>query len=601
MKIVQINIKNFRGIKEGEILLPDHGVLVGDNNVGKSTVLEAIDLVLSPDRLRRRPVVDEHDFFAGDYLDKDGEPVKIKVDVIVADLNSEQKRHFQEQLKFWDSTNRRLLNAPPPESTDNDGTLPAIHVVFEGEYDNEEDDFIGETYFQPLQEEDDEDKKKFKTVDKRKCGFLLLRTIRTGSRALSLERGSLLDIILNLEDTKVDMWERILAKLRKIRIDDYNNEDSGNENNSSNKNNSSDKILASIYEKLGSLVPSHWGGQPEMKVSDLTRESLRRTLNVFMESGVKNMNDDKHIAPFKKQGAGTVNMLLISMLSMIAERKQNVIFAMEEPEIAIPPYTQKSIINGIKNSSNQTLVTSHSPFVIEEYSGSEIVALLNENGKMSSHKCQFPARKNTYRKEIRQKYCEALLAKRVLIVEGKTEYDAIPVAAHRLQELDPNNFSNLEALGVAIICAEGDRSIPGIALSFKRLGKLVFAIYDKQKDPSDEKNIKEAVHYIFTSPEEGFEKLIINNVCDARLKEFFSDKVANDNRLEFKEKVFKFLKNSKGFGYAADLLATCKEDEIPEFIRKSLIKIKTIVEQKDIALSASESISLENSSNDQNL
>ena len=40
--------------------------------------------------------------------------------------------------------------------------------------------------------------KLFRKKDKRNCGFLYLRTLRTGSRALSLERGSLLDIILQM-------------------------------------------------------------------------------------------------------------------------------------------------------------------------------------------------------------------------------------------------------------------------------------------------------------------------------------------------------------------------------------------------------------------
>ena len=179
MKIVQVNIKNFRGIKECEILLPDHGVLVGDNNVGKSTVLEAIDLVLSPDRLRRRPVVDEHDFFAGDYLDKDGEPIEIKVDVIVAGLNKEHQRIFYDQVKFWDTHINRLLHDSPqvltPESTDRDGILRAIHVVFEGMYDKEEDDFIGKTYFQPVKDEEDEDIDKFLPSHKRACGIFFTR------------------------------------------------------------------------------------------------------------------------------------------------------------------------------------------------------------------------------------------------------------------------------------------------------------------------------------------------------------------------------------------------------------------------------------------
>ena len=52
MKVSRLTISNFRGINDADLLLPDHVVLIGDNNVGKSTVFEALDLVLGPDRLR---------------------------------------------------------------------------------------------------------------------------------------------------------------------------------------------------------------------------------------------------------------------------------------------------------------------------------------------------------------------------------------------------------------------------------------------------------------------------------------------------------------------------------------------------------------------
>ena len=70
MKIEKISIENFRGIKNGNLFLDSHSVFVGDNNSGKSTVFEAIDLVLGPERLSRHPVIDEHDFYAGEYVDK---------------------------------------------------------------------------------------------------------------------------------------------------------------------------------------------------------------------------------------------------------------------------------------------------------------------------------------------------------------------------------------------------------------------------------------------------------------------------------------------------------------------------------------------------
>ena len=73
MKVSQLRIDNFRGIKLADLFFPDHVVLIGDNNTGKSTIFEALDLVLGPDRLSRRSVIEEHDFHNGLYLPKDTE------------------------------------------------------------------------------------------------------------------------------------------------------------------------------------------------------------------------------------------------------------------------------------------------------------------------------------------------------------------------------------------------------------------------------------------------------------------------------------------------------------------------------------------------
>ena len=61
MRIVKLKVDNFRGIENCEIIFSGHTVLVGDNNTGKSTILEAIDLVLGPERLSRYPIIDEHE------------------------------------------------------------------------------------------------------------------------------------------------------------------------------------------------------------------------------------------------------------------------------------------------------------------------------------------------------------------------------------------------------------------------------------------------------------------------------------------------------------------------------------------------------------
>ena len=55
MKVVQLNIANFRSIKSADLQFDGHTLLVGPNNVVKRTLCEALDLVLGPDRAARLP------------------------------------------------------------------------------------------------------------------------------------------------------------------------------------------------------------------------------------------------------------------------------------------------------------------------------------------------------------------------------------------------------------------------------------------------------------------------------------------------------------------------------------------------------------------
>ena len=118
MKITRLIISNFRGIKFSTIIFNGDTVMVGDNNTGKSTVLEAIDLVLGPDRLSRKPVIDEHDFYAGEYIIDGTISNDIKIEVVITDLNEEQQSHFRNHLEWWNGNELKLLYDGPPSLTD---------------------------------------------------------------------------------------------------------------------------------------------------------------------------------------------------------------------------------------------------------------------------------------------------------------------------------------------------------------------------------------------------------------------------------------------------------------------------------------------------
>jgi putative ATP-dependent endonuclease of OLD family len=582
MKIVSLKIENFRGIKSANLKFLGHTVFVGDNNTGKSTILEAIDLVLGPERLSKYPVIDEHDFYAGQYLKGAGEAPHIYVEVLISELAEEQLNRFRYHLEWLALPTGTLLASPPIERTDGADVIQVLRVCFRGMYEPDDDDFTGRTFFCSPEVEDGT-LEEFKKYDKRECGFLLLRTLRTGSRALSLEKGSLLDIILRLLEIRPKMWETVLSDLRGVPV-------------AEDPELGLSDVLKKVQEAVRSFVPTDWAENPRLRVSTLTRVELRRILTVFMDTGVGDENEPGYAAPFQHQGTGTINTLVLALLVMIADLKQNVIFAMEEPEIAIPPHTQKRIIKNVIGKSAQAIFTSHSPYVLEEFEPKQILVVMRQGGVLSGFPADYPPtiKPKRYRDEFRRRFCEALLARRVLVVEGRTEYDLWPAAARRLNDKKPDDYSTFEALGIAIVNAETDSQVEPLLKFFKTLGKTAYAVYDKQ-NAEEAKNISAAVDIGFECPEKGIEKLIVSQTKAPALRRF-AGKLIESGRWpakfekekpdvstpedKLKAVLMDVLIHGKGEGIAADLIVQCDPGEMPAYITESLAKIKKSVEKK---------------------
>jgi len=569
MKITRMKISNFRGIKTSELFFPNQVVLVGDNNSGKSTILEAIDLVLGPERLSRHPIIDEHDFYAGRYLDAENNSIDINIEVVVVGLTFDQELHFRNHLEFWDEAQNQLLEGPPPSATDRETVCTALRLGFRGYYDFEEDDFFGETHFLSPASLESGSYEKLGARDKRKIGFLYLRTLRTGRRALSLEKGSLLDIILKLKEIRPQMWEDVLSKLHEVSV-------------ATDPELGISDILRSVQDAVRKIVPVECADSPSLKVSSLTRDHLRQVLTVFMGTGVHDENGSEYLAPFTHQGTGTINTLVLTLLSMIAELKQNVIFAMEEPEIAIPPHTQKRVISSVISKSSQAIFTSHSPYILEEFIPAQILSISRNDGILTGCPVKLPpnVKEKAYRDEVKRRFCEAVLSRRVLIVEGRTEYDAIRAVSKRLEDLDSDKYLSLDGLGISIVDAQTDSQVIPLGEYFRELGKTTYAIFDKQ-DAESSVQISDFVDYSYESQEKGMENVILNGSKADALKRYALSLVTESewpSHLStnapsaamtddgIKSSLRLFFKGNKGAGVIADFLSQCSREEMPKYL-----------------------------------
>lgn len=571
MKVVRLDIKNFRGIRAATLFFNDHTLIVGPNNVGKSTICEALELVLGVDRLKRFPPVEEFDFYNANYLDRSLEPpqsIPIEVEVVLTGLSDELALLCVGQTESWSLKNQSLLDLGEAGMVDDEEVVECLRIRAIAYYDHEEDEFKARLVFcsGPTKDVPRNVRQLF--------GFIYLRALRTGNRALSLERGSLLDIILQRNNIRTGIWESTIDRLRSLNppIDE------GAVNLA--------PILENIEERLANYVAMDGDGRAtQLFVSQLTREHLRKTISFFLK-----VDQEQAPVPFQDVGTGTLNALVLSLLSFIAEMKTgSVIFAMEEPEIAVSPHTQRRIAQYLISSADQCFVTSHSPYVIEQFDPEQIRILRRgAEGSISAKGLRVgeTVKSKTYRRHARRAFSEAILARGVIVGEGITEKDILLATAAKLEEREPGTHYPLDLAGVSVISVDGEGSLAEFGEFFADLGISTYALFDsKPLKPDMAARVANAYVSACQTKYKGAEQLLVEECPVHRLWELLvevrdgPDKPAiivpttKPSDIEIKKLAGSLLANNKGDGYAGRLIELCEVQDLPTTVRGLLEKV----------------------------
>lgn len=563
MRVLQLKIENFRGVKKADLMFNRHTLFVGGNNVGKSTVCEALDLVLGPDRLKRFPPVEEFDFYNAEYLSDDGlTPKPICIEVMLVDLSAEVERTCFAHTELWHTQEQRLLAQGEADQGLPPNVVRCLRLQTQAAYNPEEDEFEADTFFSHSPNNLDGELVRVGKV-KRIFGFLYLRTLRTGSRALSLERGSLLDIILRLQGVRTGLWEKSIKRLRELDppIDDDATDLT--------------PVLDSIEKRLAQYIPINSKDRAtHLFVSQLTREHLRKTMSFFLT-----MSPDQKPVPFQDVGTGTLNTLVLALLSFIAEvKKDNVIFAMEEPEIALPPHTQRRIANYLLNETTQCFVTSHSPYVIERFDPDQIMILRRSataDVTATVVSSGTTLKGKMYKRHARRGLAEAMLGPGVIVAEGITEQSTLTAVAEKLEMADPNRYP-LDLSGITIFPVDGDGSLPNFGAFFKALGLKTYAFYDqKPRKPEDNQKFIDSFDVPNETAYTSIELLMAAETPIGRQWELLDSLRQSDDQASLgipaerpddeavKTHMVRILKSNKGNGYAARLIDICDVTELP--------------------------------------
>jgi putative ATP-dependent endonuclease of OLD family len=179
-----------------------------------------------------------------------------------------------------------------------------------------------------------------------------------------------------------------------------------------------------------------------------------------------------------------------------------------------------------------------------------------------------------------------MLGKGVIIVEGLTEFHALPVLARCLEAQDPS-LNPLDLAGVSIFDAESDGPIPKFGKFFQTLGLKTFGFYDAKQRTQDEKDKFAAVLDVNEEhPYKGFEALLAAEIPITRLRSFLQDLLDSGvdaahfgiptalpkDATALRKLLTSVLASSKGAGWAARLLEQCDPNELPktavDFLKK---------------------------------
>src|SRR5258705_5767811 len=184
MLVSKLEIDGFRGIRDGEIQFAKFTTLVGPNNCGKTTIAEALALVLGRDRLVRS--LTEHDFTGSNPAVAD----RISIVASITGFEPNDPANHTDWFRWgrgtikWLDVDTGIVKPDRNKDTD----LLACQIAFAARFDHESLEAVTIRYFYDASIDPFADDAAIEAVPAeliRKIGFFLVPASRTWDRTIS--------------------------------------------------------------------------------------------------------------------------------------------------------------------------------------------------------------------------------------------------------------------------------------------------------------------------------------------------------------------------------------------------------------------------------
>lgn len=442
MHISRVTIKNFANFENLDVETSEDIVIVGENKVGKSNFIRALQLVLDPGMSERARQLGLEHFWDGLGEDKLGETVEVTVEFSDFEDDPKLLAVLSDCVVSTEPLVGRLTYRFQPKESltgEPESLSDYEYIIFGG--DNPDN--------------------LWQASDRRQMPLDVQGALRDAeSDLLSWGRSPLRPIIEDLTRG----------------LDDDDREDLQNIIDASHSQLAARPEVQSAADTIASRLKAIVGTQHAVPVqlglAPVRVDALLRGLKVLIDGGARGISD---------ASLGTANLLFMALKSLeldklVAEgERSHTFFAVEEPEAHLHPHVQRLVyrhflknddaVEGEEPTTDTvtTILTTHSPHIASVAPVRSIVLLRHDSETDATVATSTAGVELTADEEADlQRYIdvtrgELFFARGVIFVEGDAERFLIPAFAETLG-------ISLDALGITVCSVAGTNFAPYVKL-----------------------------------------------------------------------------------------------------------------------------------------
>jgi putative ATP-dependent endonuclease of the OLD family len=368
MRISDLEIRNFRGIRSGVVHFDKFTVLIGANNSGKTTVIEALALLLGRDRLVRN--LTEHDFFGSSPQPGD----RITIIATLTDFipNDPDRHHDWMRLGRgvckWRDVDTGEIRPLRNEPTDQ----VACQIAFSARFDKESLEVETVRYFYDDNSQDDPFDEETNVAQIpisliKELGFFLVPANRTWDRMISFSSELFRRAVTYVGGAPA---EAVLEERDRLRSPAAPLED--------------DSELRPLVAEINADIETLFGRPSRLKLRLTTTDSdgvLDAVVPHFAEG-------DTIPLPSRRHGNGLISLQTLILLMRFGHLRidngEAFLMAIEEPELHVPPPLQRKLLHLMLSLPTQAIITTHSPTVAAVPDPHQLVLIVNRGGQLQA-------------------------------------------------------------------------------------------------------------------------------------------------------------------------------------------------------------------------